>query len=438
MRILLVNAGWGALFSGRVRRYNRRFPPLSLLNCAAILRQQHGVTATVVDFRARPQQQVDADDYDLIICTLSPLDRWQCPNTDLEQVRRAVAPYPPEKLVIMGAQVTIRPETLLETTGAWGAILGEPESIVAALADGQRPGDAPGTAQLREGTLHKGPSAPSVEMDELPLPAFDLIDFGDYHYEVLGGDFGLLELTRGCPWSCKYCLLTMYGKRYRKKGTQQLRAEVQDAMSRGMKRAYFQDLEFTVDHPLVYEMCDAIQDLGLIWSCQTRPDTVDAKLLKRMKAAGCELVHFGVESGSDRILALTEKRQSKDAVRAGMAAAREAGMRTLCYFLVGLPSETPDEMRQTLAFAEELRPTYASFQVATPYPTTPFHMEHEFTDPLPVAFDGPLNEQELRALARRFTLRYHLNPRYLWTRATTPGRRQAVREAGLLVRYAMS
>ena len=436
-RVLLVNAGWGPLFSGRVRRYNRAFPPLDLLNCAAVLRQQ-GTDVALVDARVGdPMDPVLADEYDQYLVTLSPLDRWQCPNIDLEQIDRFLKPFPRNRTILMGAQATISPEYILERTGVSGLILGQPESSVSALAAGVLPGECAGTACLVDGGLQKAAEAPDLPLTDFPIPAFDMIDFGRYRYEVLGSEFGLLELTRGCPWSCHFCLLEMYGKKYRRKEPAQMVREIRAAWDHGMRCAYFQDLEFTLDHDLIGAFCDALLSDGppLRWACQTRPDTVDAALLRQMRRAGCELIHYGVESGSERILASTGKRQTREAVEQGVALAHESGMRTLCYFLIGLPGERPSEMLETRQFAEQLAPTYASFQVATPYPGTPFYEEQSFDEPFPECFPGELTGTELRAMASRFTTRYHLRPGYLAKRALSTGRSGAWRELRLLASY---
>ena len=439
-RIALVNAHWGALFSGRVRRYNRAFPPLDLLNVAAQLRNA-GHHPTLYDGRVGDPSPRE-DSYDLAFVTLSPLDRWQCPNTDLPAMDRFLQPFAKDRTVLMGAQVTIRPEAILSRVGPLGALLGEPEASVVAVAAGGQPGQVPGTARWDGGALVSGPSAPTLDLTRMPMPAFDQLDFSRYRYEVLGDRLGLLELTRGCPWRCRFCLLTMYGKKYRKKSVDQVVAEIRFAQRCGMRCAYFQDLEMTADRPLVWELCDAMlrSGLKLRWACQTRPDTVDPELLAHMRRAGCELIHFGVESGAERVVTLTGKGQTLEQVAVAVSAARAVGMRTLCFFLVGLPTETLDEMWQTFAFAEKIRPTYASFQVATPYPTTPFHTEYAggSDEPFPSEFQGDVAPDELRRLAKEFTLRYHLSPRYVAGRLTGPGLAAAGREAGLLARYAMT
>jgi radical SAM superfamily enzyme YgiQ (UPF0313 family) len=410
---------------------------LDLLNCAALLRNQ-GHDVAVVDGRANAKQLAEIEhDYDWCFFSLSPLDRWQCPNTDFEYLAPILDPFPKERLVIMGAQPTLAPQLLLEKTSARAAILGEPEMAVLKLCQGAIPGEAAGTAILEDGVVKQGPEGEDLDLAKLPIPAFDLIDFADYRYEVLGNQMGLLELTRGCPWSCGFCLLSMYPKKYRRKSTAQMVSEIKHAQSLGMRCAYFQDLEFTLDCDFIMELCESMlaAQLKLRWACQTRPDTVNQLLLESMAKAGCELIHFGVESGVQRVVDLTDKRQSLAQVENALNLAHQAGMRTLCYFLIGIPGESPEEMEQSLQFAQRLSPTYASFQVATPYPGTPFYDEQQFDQVFPESFQGPLNGQELRALARRYTLKFHLNPGYLWQRTLRGGFKGALAELGLLYNY---
>ena len=437
-RVLLVNAHWGGLFSGTVRRYNRRFVPLGLLNAASLLRAD-GAEVTLWDARVYPERRVGLRSaYDHIFVTLSSLDRWQCPNTDLDAMDRFLEAFPRDRLVLLGAQPTVQPDALLRRTGARAVIVGEPEAIIQNMvAAPDAWSGMTGVATLEDDALVVGPATPGLDLEQLPVPAFDLIDFQDYRYEVLGGNMGVLELTRGCPWRCNFCLLAMYGKQYRRKRIDQMLREIRSAMTQGMECVYFHDLEFTLDHQLVTVFCEALltEGIALRWTCQTRPDTVTQPLLALMKEAGCELIHFGVESGSESVLATTNKRQTLAAVEQAVGWAHELGMRTLCFFLLGLPGETRADMDATLAFARKLGPTYASFQAATPYPMTPYHEAGGFTEPFPTSFPGPLDTDALRALARSFTMAYHLRPGYLMDRLRSTGTREAGREIGLMARY---
>ena len=110
MRVLFINPGFGSLVSRG--RHNRPWPPLDLLNCAAVVEEQ-GHQAELLDLRARPRSpekiRREAAKAGLIILTTSPLDRWQCPNLELEPVLDLVDLLPPERLFLAGVQGTLFP-----------------------------------------------------------------------------------------------------------------------------------------------------------------------------------------------------------------------------------------------------------------------------------------------------------------------------------------
>jgi len=111
------------------------------------------------------------------------------------------------------------------------------------------------------------------------------------------------------------------------------------------------------------------------WCCQTRPDAVDSELLNKMKHAGCRLIHYGVESGNGKILSGIDKNATLETIHNGIRMTRKAGIDTACFFLFGFPGETEKQMHETIAWAETLNPTYASFHAVTPYPGTPLYAQ---------------------------------------------------------------
>jgi radical SAM superfamily enzyme YgiQ (UPF0313 family) len=147
-----------------------------------------------------------------------------------------------------------------------------------------------------------------------------------------------------------------------------------------MKTAYFFDLEFTVHKPRTLELCQELIRAGipgkLRWACQTRADTVDEETIEALKAAGCELIHFGVESANPSILEATNKKITLDQIERGVRLTKMQGMQTACFFMFGLPDESPEDFPNTLEFARKLNPTYASFHFAIPFPGTPLYEKY--------------------------------------------------------------
>lgn len=298
------------------------------------------------------------------------------------------------------------------------------------LARGTPLADASGISYIDNDEVVSNPAADAIDLAALPVPAFDLFETERYFYEVLGDNFLLFEATRGCPYQCSFCSKVMYGAAFRKKTPEQMAREIDFALEHTpVKSAYFMDLEFTVARELAEEICRHLIERGspIDWCCQTRADRLDEEMVELMRRAGCRLVHVGVESGSERVLEATGKATSKDAIYSGVRMAQDAGLETLAFFMFGLPGETDEEREETIRFALELEPTYASFHFATPYPGSRLFREEglQIGDDLSLPL-VPLGRDldELKRWIRRAMRRFYLRPSYVWRhmRKASPSR----------------
>jgi anaerobic magnesium-protoporphyrin IX monomethyl ester cyclase len=427
MRILLLNPSWIFARGKRGQVYEQRFPPLILANIAAMLREDgHQVALRDANLRPLAPERLAADamGYDLVLVTSSTITRWICPDTDTTTFDRTCAALAARGIptVILGAHGSALPELMLRRTRAGACIVGEPEWTARELVARWPERDLPGVAWLDDGGgFHPASPRPPGDLAALPLPAFDLLEAGAYRYEILGSDLTMLELARGCPSRCSFCGHSMHGHTVRSKTPERVERELRLAhRALGIRSAYFIDLEFTLQRQPVMELCERIGRLPfpLRWCCQTRADAVDAQLLTSMKAAGCALVHFGVESGSQPVLDRAGKGMDLETIARGVRLAREAGLDTACFFMFGLPGETPADMRRTLRFALRLDPTYASFHTAVPFPGTPFHAAFDPPppDPFPTHFSQEHRWESLERRRRQATARYFLRPSYLLRR----------------------
>ncbi len=424
MKVVLAKPCW-TYPKGRVEStYNRVWPPLELANCAAIFRRErHEVS--IVDAQALGLSPdalaARCAGADLAVLTSTGLDRWQCPYNDAapfvhaaRALRRAVP-----LLVATGFHGTVAPEAVLRTTRVDAVIRGEPEGAVAEIAAGGDFREVDGVARLDGDAFVSTPDRAAVDLEMLPVPAFEMLDVDKYFYEVLGGDLLLLETTRGCPYKCAFCSKVMYGPQFRRKTAEQVRCEIDYALDRtGVKNVYFIDLEFTVARDLAVAVCEHLISRGspVGWTCQTRADNVDAELLALMHKAGCRLIHLGVESGSTSVLEASGKAATKDDVYRGTRLIHEAGIETLAFFMFGLPGETGADREETIRFAIDLDPTYASFHFATPYPGSRLFEESGMTlgDDLAFPLVGPSeNLDVLKSWVARAMRAFYLRPSYI-------------------------
>ncbi len=379
-RILLVNVCYDfpVVTEGVFTGINKVWPPISLAYSCAILKKM-GAEAKVLDanaLRIPPNQTgTKSTGFNMVFVSSSSYDRWECPHLNLKptiDTCKSIRASNPQALIfLVGSHGSVRKKEMLDLTGADAVVVGEPENTVAELASLAEWKTAKGIAYISEGNLTENQSQNPVDLDTLPLPDLSDLPLDKYFFEMLGRRFAVVEASRGCPFNCSYCLKVMFGA-YRKKSTGKVKAEIMQLISAGVKNIFFLDLEFTVNRKLVEELCDWLISEGnpIRWSCQTRLDSVDEKLLTKMRKAGCKLVMYGVESASSRILELIGKNINVEKIRAGMAATKKAGISSACFFMFGFPSETDDEREKTVDLALELNPDYASFFLCRPYPGT--------------------------------------------------------------------
>lgn len=446
MKVLLIKPCWNYPVDRADSTYNRIWPPLDLLNCAAFLRRR-GHQVSVLDANAKRLAPANvaaiAKTFDRVFITSSSLDRWQCPNINLDAflstvkaIRSVTANFG-----VMGTHGTVKPEEILALTKAKWLIRGEPEATVVDIIEAQEPDGIAGISYLDQYGYRANPDRAPLSLVDFPMPAFELLDYSAYFYEVLGERFALMETARGCPFSCMFCVKFMYGQGMRAKSLDQIKAELDYLINYlDIRSLYIMDLEFTLYRETVLEICDylARQSKSLRWCCQTRADAVDRELLMAMKRAGCEIVHFGVESGSEPIARTLGKNIKIQDIQQGVELAKRAGIRTVCFFMFGLPGETLADMKQTLALAKSLNPTYASFHIALPYPGTRFYELVKNTlepDLFPTAYTGDVSREELERIVRGAFFSYYFRPGYLIGRLRGEGFKSLLQQAVFFVKY---
>jgi anaerobic magnesium-protoporphyrin IX monomethyl ester cyclase len=134
---------------------------------------------------------------------------------------------------------------------------------------------------------------------------------------------------------------------------------------------------FTVNRDQVVGLCKLMieQNIGLSWTCNSRVDYVDEALLQMMGKAGCNLISWGIESANEQILRKAAKGYRMEQAPRSLRWAKKAGIKNWGYFIIGLPGETTDTIKETIQFAKDLPLDIALFHVAAPYPGTPFFFE---------------------------------------------------------------
>jgi radical SAM superfamily enzyme YgiQ (UPF0313 family) len=184
--------------------------------------------------------------------------------------------------------------------------------------------------------------------------------------------------SRGGPAGCTYCIKHVsYQFAVRLRSPEKVVEEMWVLKKLGINNIHMYADLFTVSRDQVMAICKLIIDQGLKirWTSNSRVDYVDEEMLQMMSKAGCWLISWGIESGSEQVLRHAHKGAYPDKAERALTWAHKAGIKNWGYFIIGLPTETEDTIRQTIAFAKKLPLDIALFHVAAPYPGTPFFFE---------------------------------------------------------------
>ena len=207
------------------------------------------------------------------------------------------------------------------------------------------------------------------DIDSLPLPARHLLSHA--RYQALGFPISIIT-SRGCPYSCIFCLgRRMVGKQIRRRKASLVVDEIENILSYGWRRINVADDLFTSDKEIVQDICREIKrrSLDFTWSAFSRVNTINKATLELMKDAGCDSVSFGLESGNRAMLKRIRKGITPEQIRKATKLCEEVGMIAHGSFIVGLPGETPDTLRETSEFAKSLNIMYG-YHFLAPFPGT--------------------------------------------------------------------
>ena len=201
-----------------------------------------------------------------------------------------------------------------------------------------------------------------------PAPRHDLFPLRRYRLPwAQGSPMATVTTSLGCPFSCTFCSNQL--RTYRTRSIENVTAELLYLDGIGVHELHFVDYNMIIGKKRATELLSAMISLGKRFSfdCINRVDTLDDELCRLLKEAGCHSIQLGVESGDDSILAKYSKGMTTDAIREGFRLCKKHGIRTIGFFLIGLPGETEQTIRRTIDFAKELDCDFASFATVDPY-----------------------------------------------------------------------
>ena len=285
-------------------------------------------------------------------------------------------------IIIGGPHVTALPEEVMKFSCFDIGVIGEGEvtivELTKALVNKRNLMVARGIVFRQGRKIIKTNPQPYIEnLDSLPFPARHLMPvLSSYHptpatYKKF--PVGKVITSRGCPYQCTFCFRGVFGNKLRFRSPESVVAEMEVLISQfGAKEIRLWDDTFNANPERVKAICQLMIKRGLKfpWTCLGRVDRVDCQMLKLMKKAGCWQISYGVESGNEEILVSIKKGITKKMVREAIGATYKAGIQSLGFFILGLPGDTEETMKETIEFAKSLPLDAANFTIATPYPGT--------------------------------------------------------------------
>jgi radical SAM superfamily enzyme YgiQ (UPF0313 family) len=414
-------------------------PPLGLLYIAAVLRQA-GHEVRVLDLRARREP------FDVHL----PLIKSYAPDVVgfstvileakvlADAVNEVKTHVPLAKVVVGGPYPHSSILETLRIGGVDAAVRGEGEEVMRRLVAAWQENDPhprlPGVGY--PGLTYNDEPEPLADLDALPLPAWDLVDFDLYHRQPRHGylykhlRYFSVSSSRGCPYHCAFCQNT-FGRTYRTRRAELVVDEIEQLVWKyRVREIHFVDDAFNLDGPRAKKICELIAarnlDIAITFPAGLRGDRLDRELIDKLAVAGCFKIPYGIETASPRLQTMLQKNVSLSKLSMVIDYTVQRGIIAQGFFMLGFPEETEAEARQTVDFALKSKLTLITFNHVNVLPgtelweiATRMGKTQDF-DPAKIDYDDPpihlgaAPPEVFRRLVRSVHLRFYLNPRRLW------------------------
>ena len=387
MKVLLVSPGY--------RGHNRGLP-LGLAYLGAAL-ESDSIDVRVIDMAAESIGPINLaavlEEYRPDVVGITAVCANYLDAIDVVSVTRQILGRS-TKIVMGGPHVTFGAGTVLSHHDVDFCVLGEGDITFVSLlrqidSREKRFQEVAGIAINVNGKpLYTRPQSIITNLNLLPMPARHLFDLSKYPSTIRplvqnASKNTELIASRGCPYSCEFCSTKeFWGRKYRRRSSYSVAAELNYLTSLGYTDFYFDDDTFAQDREWVKNLCDFVIKNGLHirWACGCRVDQIDMMLLLKMKQAGCRYIYFGVESSSEAILCMQQKKVSIRQVESAFDLMKEAGIYSSAALIFGLPGEDWETAKQTVNWVRDrLNPNMVWISKACCYPGTRMALKYGIT-----------------------------------------------------------
>jgi radical SAM superfamily enzyme YgiQ (UPF0313 family) len=302
----------------------------------------------------------------------------------IETIRVIKAVNPDAKVVLGGPHVSLFPNETINLEGVDYLLLGEGEiaftEFLNCLENGIDLKSVNGLVykEKDDSIVHTGPPEIIDDLDALSFPARQLTPYRKYS-SLLAKRLPITTMitSRGCPFKCAFCDRPHLGKKFRAMSARRVVEEFEEAIKLGIHEFLIYDDTFTVNKNRVKEICNLVieKNLDIGFDIRARVDTLNEELLSLLKKAGCRGIHYGIEAGTEKILKILSKGITIDKAKEILDMTRKYRIDTLAYFMIGSPSETAEDIRQTFRVAKRLNPDLIHLTIFTPFPGTKLYQD---------------------------------------------------------------
>ncbi len=348
-----------------------RWPPLGLLYLASSIKQHRSDEVIVLDAfcmnlsREQLAERIIRERPDFIGLSTSTHTFLESIHA-LEEVSKAL----PGTIIAMGGyHATFAAEQILREYPFVNYIFkGEAERSLVELLDaiekGGPPVDVEGISYVADGEYISHEPTLIENLDELPFPDRDMLDGIEYGYMFQGipltfGKFTTLNTSRGCPYSCSYCSCATFSRhKLRYRSPENVIEEIQLLYDKGYRDVVIVDDNFTQKKDRVERICELINErhIKMRFYCEGRVNNASPEMFRKMKKAGFEVIFFGAESASRRVLDYYHKKLDPEQTMAAVRNAKKANLLVITSFIIGAPVEHQEDMAETIDLIKKLRP----------------------------------------------------------------------------------
>ena len=385
-----------------VKKWGEKVPILYFAYLAAIFRD-HGHQVQVLA-NAVP-------DADLVLLHGSMIDY----KNELRWCDRIKKERPGTRVGFLGPFATFRPQLFLGHCDF--IIAGEVEEAGYRLAKGET---FTGVVQSR----------PIADLDSLPFPAWEYFPVKEYSYipALKESPFLVVLSSRGCVYSCGYCPYPVNYK-WRERSVANVLDEIEMIVKKyGVKGFLFRDPLFSINRRRARRIAEGMIERGIDvrWACETRMDLLNEELLLTFYKAGLRVINVGVESSDEAVLKKIDRIPIPVEHQERMIRfCDKLGIRVTTFFVLGLPEDSPEKIRESVEYAKRLNPHAAMFYLATPFPGTDYYdmvKDQLLTDDYermdcftPVVRHPQLSPAELERLKERAYVSYYYRPKWFFS-----------------------